>query len=88
MESGDSCGCFDVVMRDPQVFASIVAFPFHEVFESPIPHAAIQDLVDFVLCLAVNEDRVGGRSGSTTRDGVRRRWGQLYDRENRVKASK
>ena len=86
MESGDCGGCCDVIMRHPHVFASVVALPFHQVLQSVVTHATIEDFFDFVVFVTVYKDWIGGRSSSATRDRVRRGGGQLYDREDGVKS--
>jgi hypothetical protein len=71
----------------PLIVTLVITLEFDQVLQSVVTHAAVQDSLNLILFLAVDESCRWGWRGSSARDGIRKRGGQLDHREDGVKAA-
>jgi hypothetical protein len=71
MEYGNLWPGIDLLMYLPVVITCIVTFPLDEILKAVIPHATIQDLLDFIFILTIDDSQGWGRGMLTTWNGVR-----------------
>jgi hypothetical protein len=74
-------------MHFPLVITLIIALPLDQVLQAVVMHSAIQYCLDLILFLTVNESCGWGWCRSSARDGIRKRRGQIYHREDGVEAA-
>jgi hypothetical protein len=77
----------DLCVYLPLVITLIIALPLDQVFQAIVMHSAIQYRLNLILLLTVDESCAWGWHGSSARDGIRKRGGQLDHGEDGVKAA-
>ncbi len=86
--------CFNEIIRvevipgNPLVMRVVVAFPLDKVLGATIADAGVQDPFNFVVFLAIYEDRVQRRKLSLTREQIRWHREELHDRKDRMESGK
>jgi hypothetical protein len=65
----------------------VITFPFDQVFQAVVAHAAVQYLLDLILFLTIDMSWGWGWCRLSARDGIRRCGGQFDHREDGVKAA-
>jgi hypothetical protein len=78
----------EISMDFPAVIAIIVTLPLDQILELIVPHLTVQDLLDYVLVLAIDECKWWWGGGSTTWNGVGKGGGQLENWEYQVETFK
>jgi hypothetical protein len=73
-------------MHLPLVVTLVVTFPLDQVLQSVVMHAAVQDSLNLILFLTIDESCGWGWCRPSAKNGIGRRWRQLDDREDGVKA--
>jgi hypothetical protein len=77
----------DLCVYLPSVITLVIALPLDQVFQAIVRHSAIQYCLNLILLLAIDESCGWGWCGSSARDGIRKRGGQLDHGEDGVKAA-
>jgi hypothetical protein len=75
----------DLCLHLPLIVTLIITLELDQVLQSVVTHSAIQYRLDLILLLAIDESCGWGWRGSSARDGIRRRRGQLDHGEDGVK---
>jgi hypothetical protein len=71
----------------PLIVTLIITLKFDQVLQSVVTHAAVQDSLDLILFFAIDKSCRWGWRGSSARDGIGKRGGQLDHGEDGVKAA-
>jgi hypothetical protein len=74
-------------MHLPLIVTLIITLELEQVLQVVVTHAAVQDSLDLILFLTVDESCGWGWCQSSAKDGIKRRWRQLDNREDGVKAA-
>ncbi len=76
-----------VILWNPLVMHVVVAFPLDKVLGASIPDAGVQDPFNFVVLLAIYQNRVGLRKLLSTREWIHWHWEELHDWEDWMESS-
>jgi hypothetical protein len=74
-------------MHLPLVITLVITLELDQVFQAVVTHSAIQYRLDLILLLAIDKSCRWGWHGSSARDEIRKRGGQLDHGEDGVKVA-
>jgi hypothetical protein len=74
-------------MHLPLIVTLVITLELDQVLQSVVMHVAVQNSLNLILFLTADESCGWGWCRSLAKDGIRRRWRQLDDGEDRVKAA-